>query len=232
HPISVYKDPKTEKYQCYSGQRRLAALEKLGHEKVPVIVREPMKPIEAKIRSASENLQRVDLNEKDKADVIRHLYDELGSRTRVARRLGRSLGFINRYLGFDAVVSEEGKKIVSEDKDITVDDAVKVYRVNPKSPEKKIKLLSGKARSEKNIIIETIQENPEASTITIQKEAEEEIERRRKEAEAVRAQREFTIYLPDRYVAGVQDASETLGKKEEDVVSGAVKEWLEEKGFV
>ncbi|KXB01932.1 hypothetical protein AKJ43_02860, partial [candidate division MSBL1 archaeon SCGC-AAA261D19] len=30
HPISVYKDPKTEKYQCYSGQRRLAALEKLG----------------------------------------------------------------------------------------------------------------------------------------------------------------------------------------------------------
>ena len=109
-PLVAFR--KGDRYELIVGQRRLMALIDLDWKEVPVLVRPSMNVKDAKIFSATENLQRVDLSPRDKADVFKYLYDKLGSEKKVASALGISVQTVTKFLGYKALVPDSIKKIV------------------------------------------------------------------------------------------------------------------------
>ena len=129
NPPLVQRDGKN-RYLLMSGQRRLAALKRLGAKVIPVLVLTNATKYdleEAKAASVVENLHRNKMNTKDMTSACILLTEKLG-KTKAAKSLGISAPTLNKYLGF-AAVPEKLKHYVP--KELSRDDAVRLYQATP-----------------------------------------------------------------------------------------------------
>ena len=132
-PITVLK--RDDKYEVVMGQRRLAAVKKLGWLNVPAFVHAPkeIRDIhEARIWSLVENLQREDLAPSDKAAAIRTLVEHYKSYATVAKRLGYAVEqTIRVWVGFDGIWPELKEMVDSGA--INRDDAMTLFEYQPRN---------------------------------------------------------------------------------------------------
>jgi len=117
----VQRDGKNS-YLLMSGQRRLAALKRLGAKKIPVLLLNNSTRYElddAKAASVVENLHRNKMNIHDTTAACVFLAESVG-KGQAAKSLGISSQTLRKYLGF-AAVPEKLKQYVP--KELSRDDA-------------------------------------------------------------------------------------------------------------
>ncbi|ABX13227.1 ParB/RepB/Spo0J family partition protein [Nitrosopumilus maritimus] len=129
NPPLVQKEGKNT-FLLMSGQRRLAAMKRLGAKKIPVhvLTKQTSYNLEnAKAASVVENIHRNDMNHKEIADSCKFLTEQMG-KSAAARSMGMSLPTLNKYLGFSGVPNRL-KLLVP--KVLSRDEMTKVYRIIP-----------------------------------------------------------------------------------------------------
>ena len=129
NPPMVQKNGKNE-YLLMSGQRRLAALKRLGAKKIPVLLlsnRTKYDLDNAKAASVVENLHRNKMNTKDLTAACVFLSESIG-KGKAAKSLGMSSQTLKKYLGF-AAVPDKLRQFVP--KELSRDDCTKLYQAVP-----------------------------------------------------------------------------------------------------
>ena len=127
NPPMVQKESKNS-YLLLSGQRRLAALKRLGAKKIPVLLLTQSTKYDlegAKAASVVENLHRNKMNTKDMTAACVFLTESVG-KAKAARSLGISFQTLKKYLGF-AAVPDKLKQFVP--KELSRDDCTKLYQI-------------------------------------------------------------------------------------------------------
>jgi len=125
----VQKESKNS-YLLMSGQRRLAALKRLGAKKIPVLLLTNSTRYDiqdAKAASVVENLHRNKMNTKDMTAACVFLVSSVG-KAKAAKSLGISSQTLKKYLGF-AAVPDKLKQFVP--KELSRDDCTKLYQSIP-----------------------------------------------------------------------------------------------------
>jgi len=113
-----------------SGQRRLAALKRLGAKKISVLLLNNSTRYDldnAKAASVVENLHRNKMSTKDTTAACVFLAESIG-KGKAAQSLGMSSQTLRKYLGF-AAVPEKLKQLVP--KELSRDDCTKLYQTIP-----------------------------------------------------------------------------------------------------
>ena len=139
----VQKESKNS-YLLLSGQRRLAALKRLGAKKIPVLLLTQSTKYgleDAKAASVVENLHRNKMNTKDTTAACVFLTESTG-KAKAAKSLGISSQTLKKYLGF-AAVPEKLREFVP--KELSRDDCVKLYQVIP-NVSKALRIADGSGR--------------------------------------------------------------------------------------
>ena len=129
NPPMVQKESKNS-YLLMSGQRRLAALKRLGAKKIPVLQLTQNTKYDlddAKAASVIENIHRNKMNTKDMTSACVFLAKSVG-KSKAARSLGISQQTLKKYLGF-AAVPDRLKEYVSGE--LSRDDITKLYQIIP-----------------------------------------------------------------------------------------------------
>ena len=129
NPPMVQKESK-DTYLLMSGQRRLAALKRLGAKKIPVLLLTQSTKYDldnAKAASVIENLHRNKMNAKDMTSACVFLTESVG-KNKAAQSLGISQQTLKKYLGF-AAVPDRLKEYVP--RELSRDDATKLYQIIP-----------------------------------------------------------------------------------------------------
>ena len=129
NPPMVQKESKNS-YLLLSGQRRLAALKRLGAKKIPVLLLTQSTRYDledAKAASVVENLHRNKMNIHDTTAACVFLTESVG-KAKAAKSLGISSQTLKKYLGF-AAVPEKLKQYVP--KELSRDDVTKLYQTTP-----------------------------------------------------------------------------------------------------
>ena len=132
NPPMVQKDGKNS-YLLMSGQRRLAALKRIGAKKIPVLLLTNSTKYDldnAKAASVVENLHRNKMNTKDMTAACVFLSESVGQ-SKAAKSLGISPQTLKKYLGF-AAVPDKLKEYVP--KKLSRDDATRLYQSIPNVP--------------------------------------------------------------------------------------------------
>lgn len=171
NPPMVQKDGKNS-YLLMSGQRRLAALKRLGAKKIPVLLLTNATKYDlenAKAASVVENLHRNKMNTKDMTAACVFLVSSVG-KSKAAKSLGISSQTLKKYLGF-AAVPDRLKQFVP--KELSRDDCTKLYQIVSNVP-KAIKIaeriipLDQKLRKE---YLKSLARSPKSSHVKLLKKA-------------------------------------------------------------
>ncbi len=171
NPPMVQKESKNS-YLLLSGQRRLAALKRLGAKKIPVLLLTHSTKYDvhdAKAASVVENLHRNKMNTKDMTAACVFLTESVG-KSKAAKSLGISSQTLKKYLGF-AAVPDRLRQFVP--KELSRDDCVKLYQVIPNpskavSVAEKIIPLDQKLRRE---YLKVLSRSPKSSHLKLLKKA-------------------------------------------------------------
>ena len=171
NPPLVQKEGKNT-YLLMSGQRRLAALKRLGAKKIPVHVitkKTEYDLDDAKAASVVENIHRADMTQKEIADACKFLTEQVGKAS-AAKSMGMSRPTLNKYLGF-AGVPDKLKSLVPEL--LTRDEMTKLYLAVPSIPKaekiaRKISKLEPKLRKK---YVSALLHSPKSSHKTLLKRA-------------------------------------------------------------
>ena len=169
----VQKESKNS-YLLLSGQRRLAALKRLGAKKIPVLLLTQNTKYDlkdAKAASVVENLHRNKMNVKDMTAACVFLSESVG-KSKAAKSLGISSVTLKKYLGF-AAVPEKLRQFVP--KELSRDDCVKLYHAIPNLSKavkiaEKIIPLDQKLRRE---YLKSLSRSPKSSHLKLLKKAKD-----------------------------------------------------------
>jgi ParB family chromosome partitioning protein len=129
NPLMVQRDG-SDSYLLMAGQRRLAALKKLGSKTAPVLIltKNSSCSIEdAKAVSIIENMHRKDMSAAEMIQSCQFLVERMG-RAEAAKTLGINRSTLNEHLGF-GVVPDEIRRMVP--KTISKRDAIRICKKIP-----------------------------------------------------------------------------------------------------
>jgi len=118
-----------DRYELIAGERRLRAAQRVGLDRVPVVLREasPERRFELAL---IENLQREDLSPLEEAEAYRRLIDEFGlTQEEIASRVGKSRPAIANALRLLAL--PESVKAQVENRELSAGHARAVLSVDP-----------------------------------------------------------------------------------------------------
>ncbi len=171
NPPMVQKESKNS-YLLMSGQRRLAALKRIGAKKIPVLLLTQNTKYDlenAKAASVVENLHRNKMNAIDMTAACVFLTESVG-KAKAARSLGISSITLKKYLGF-AAVPEKLKQFVP--KELSRDDCTRLYQIISNIPKavkvaEKLIPLDQKLRKE---YLRILSKSPKSSHLKILKKA-------------------------------------------------------------
>lgn len=171
NPPMIQKDGKNS-YLLMSGQRRLAALKRLGAKKIPVLLLTNATKYDledAKAASVVENLHRNQMNTKDMTAACVFLTESIG-KSKAAKSLGISSQTLKKYLGF-AAVPDKLRQFVP--KELSRDDCTKLYQIIPNIPKtvsiaERIIPLDQKLRKE---YLKSLARSPKSSHVKLLKKA-------------------------------------------------------------
>lgn len=133
NPITI-RNIGQNSYEIVAGQRRFMAFKLLERKTIPCIIKD-MNDDDALIISLSENLQRVNMTQKDKCDTFHKLYllfdkNEL----KLSKRINLSISQIRKYISIKENVSSEIIELMDKtgDQKITVETALLLSKNVPK----------------------------------------------------------------------------------------------------
>lgn len=163
NPPLVQKENKGT-FLLMSGQRRLAAMKRLGAKKIPVhvITKQTSYDLDnAKAASVVENIHRNDMNHKEIADSCKFLTEHMG-KSAAAKSMGMSSSTLNKYLGF-AGVPDRLKELVP--KQISRDEMTKLYLTIPniKKAEKIVDRISKLEPGLRKRYLQALSQSPKSS---------------------------------------------------------------------
>lgn len=173
NPPMVQKESKNS-YLLMSGQRRLAALKRLGAKKIPVLLLTQSTKYDlddAKAASVIENLHRNKMNTKDMTSACVFLTESVG-KNKAAQSLGISQQTLKKYIGF-AAVPDRLKEYVP--RELSRDDATKLYQIIPnvsKAVRIAEKIISINQRLRKQYL-HNLAKSPKSSHLKLLKNAKE-----------------------------------------------------------
>lgn len=163
NPPLVQKENKNT-FLLMSGQRRLAAMKRLGAKKIPVHVLTKQTSYDldnAKAASVVENIHRNDMNHKEIADSCKFLTENMG-KSAAAKSMGMSPSTLNKYLGF-AGVPDRLKALVP--KQISRDEMTRLYLIIPniKKAEKIVERVSKLESGLRKRYLQALAQSPKSS---------------------------------------------------------------------
>lgn len=214
------------RYKLISGQRRLLAVRDILKRKTirASVLTEPIGDIEARVLSLTENLARRNLDPKDIRIVCDYFYGKEGTIKKVAERLALSETTIRKYLSYNRLVTPSVKRIVEEEKRLTVDDAKKIAQFVPDEERQyriAEKLKEIRERPAKERVFDALREAP-------QEKPEQIFER----ADRMKYRLKFEIEFPEKISLGLEAASKDLEKDVVSVIKEVITDWLESRGYV
>ncbi|MCV0401333.1 MAG: ParB/RepB/Spo0J family partition protein [Nitrosopumilus sp.] len=163
NPPLVQKEKKNT-FLLMSGQRRLAAMKRLGAKKIPVhvLTKQTSYDLEnAKAASVVENIHRNDMNHKEIADSCKFLTEQMG-KSAAAKSMGMSVVTLNKYLGF-AGVPDRLRTLVPHQ--ISRDEMTKLYLTVPniKNAEKIVERISKLESGLRKRYLQVLSQSPKSS---------------------------------------------------------------------
>jgi ParB family chromosome partitioning protein len=219
NPPMVQKEGKS--YLLMSGQRRLAALKKLGAKKIPVLVltrKTEYKIPDAKAASVIENIHRKNMNVKDMADACAFLAEQMG-KSKAAQSLGLSMLTFKKYHGF-AGVPEKIKELVPQT--ISRDGAIKLYQIIP-NISKAVKIahqISELEPQTKKRYLKVLGHNPNLPHRKIMKKVG-----------SLPLQQNVSLRLSKRKTHGLDIQSRRQDLQPNDLANKIISDWLEKRGY-
>ena len=219
NPPMVQKEGNS--YLLMSGQRRLAAMKRLGAKKIPVLVLKRKAEHEipdAKAASVVENIHRKNMNVREMADACAFLADQMG-KSKAAQSLGLSMSTFKKYHGF-AGVPDKIKELVP--KIISRDDATKLHQSIP-DVSKAVKLAHQISEFEAQIrkrYLKVLARNPNLSHKKIMKKAR-----------SLTLQRNVSLRLSKRKTLGLDVQSRRQDLHPNELANKILSAWLEKRGY-
>lgn len=228
-PVSVYKN-EHGKYELLLGQRRFLALKELGHTTIKAeIVDPPKSPLEAKMRSLTENIVRKGMIDQDTIDAITEAFRHYGTFKRTSEETGLREDILRKWVNFDALPN-------------IVQDAVKDSQVSMKNAFKAAKALkwdSGEVEKDEKVLelaqeiekLESGAEKDQAVKIALADPGQsvEEIVKKAKNPKNIVKEVKIKLFSED--FEKLSTYSETEEETIEDAAAGLVKEGLQSKGY-
>jgi ParB family chromosome partitioning protein len=208
-------------YLLMSGQRRLAALKRLGAKKIPVLVLARKTEYEipdAKAASVVENIHRKNMNVKDMADACAFLAGQMG-KSKAAQSLGLSMSTFKKYHGF-AGVPDKLKELVP--KIISRDNATKLHQIIP-DVSKAVKIAHQISEFEpqtKKRYLKVLAHNPNSSHKKIMKKARSLV-----------LQQNVSLRLSKRKTRGLGIQSRRQDLHPNELANKIVSYWLRKRGY-
>jgi len=204
-----------------SGQRRLAALKRLGAKKIPVLVltrKTEYDTPDAKAASVVENIHRKNMNVKDMADACAFLAEQMG-KSKAAQSLGLSMSTFKKYHGF-AGVPDKLKELVP--KTISRDSATKLHQIIP-DVSKAVKIahqISELEPQTKKRYLKVLAHNPNLSHKRIMKKAR-----------SLALQQNVSLRLSKRKTRGLGVQSRRQDIHPNELANKIVSDWLSKRGY-
>jgi len=208
-------------YLLMSGQRRLAALKRLGAKKIPVLVLTRKTEYEipdAKAASVIENIHRKNMNVRDMADACAFLAEQMG-KSKAAQSLGLSMSTFKKYHGF-AGVPDKLKELVP--KTISRDGATKLHQIIS-DVSKAVKIahqISELDTPTKKRYLKVLAHSPSLSHKKIMKKAR-----------SLALQQNVSLKLSKRKARGLGVQSRRQDLQPNEFANKIVSDWLERRGY-
>ena len=208
-------------YLLMSGQRRLAALKRLGAKRIPVLVLARKTEYEipdAKAASVIENIHRKNMNVKDMADACAFLAEKMG-KSKAAQSLGLSMSTFKKYHGF-AGVPDKLKELVP--KTISRDSATKLHQIIP-DVSKAVKIAHQISELEPQIkkrYLKVLSHSPNLSHKRIMKKAR-----------SLALQQNVSLRLSKRKTRGLGVQSRRQDLHPSELANTIVSNWLSKRGY-
>ena len=115
-------------FELIAGQRRLTALMRLGKRAIPAMIVDTSNPTTLMLISLIENVQRVDIDDRDRAAAVEKLVEaNNGDYAAVAKMLGKPESTIRTWTGYHGVPDEI--KDMKDKKLLDVQEAIKLTRM-------------------------------------------------------------------------------------------------------
>src|SRR2546426_6078236 len=219
NPPMVQKEG--NRYLLMSGQRRLAALKRLGAKKIPVLVLARKTEYEipdAKAASVVENIHRKNMKVKDMADACAFLAGQMG-KSKAAQSLGLSMSTFKKYHGF-AGVPDKLKELVP--KTISRDNATKLHQIIP-DVSKAVKIahqISELEPQTKKRYLKVLAHNPNSSHKKIMKKTR-----------SFGLQQNVSLRLSKRKTLGLGVQSRRQDLHPNELANKIVSHWLRKRGY-
>lgn len=222
NPPLVQKEGR-DTFLLMAGQRRLAALKKLGAKKVPVLVvtKDTQFDLDnAKAASVIENLHRRDMDAKEMAASCVYLAEKMG-KSKAAKALGIMPKTLRQHLGF-AAVPDAIKQMVP--KTISRTDAIRICKVIPgnishaKDIANKISKYDGPAKKRYLDALEHLGANAEHSEII-------------KLANRFRAKQNISMKLSKRQAKGLAKIASDTEAEPNELARKIVLDYLKRRGY-
>lgn len=226
-PVILVK--RGDKYELPVGQCRFLAAKKAGLKKIPAMVYDDISPVEMRVISAIENLQRIDLTQADRAAAVYDLKREFGTNKAVAKALGYTEGWVSFMLGFKGL-PDEVKEMV-EEKKLTTQEAASLRHMLKWKPSKevvevakeiaKIPKKDARSRETRKMAVKLAKRMPTLSR-------EELIKRAVRKTSFIK----FTVSISDTELDALKRASEDEDEAPEDLAHRIINEWLVENQYI
>ena len=219
NPPMVQKEGRL--YLLMSGQRRLAALKRLGAKKIPVLVltrKTEYDTPDAKAASVIENIHRKNMNVKDMAIACAFLAEQMG-KSKAAQSLGLSMSTFKKYHGF-AGVPDKLKELVP--RVISRDNATKLHQIIS-DVSKAVKIAHQISKLElqtKKQYLKVLARSPNLSHKKIMKKAR-----------SFGLQQNVSLKLSKRKTRGLGVQSRRQDLHPNELANKIVSDWLEKRGY-
>jgi len=220
NPPMVQKDGNNS-YLLMSGQRRLAALKRLGAKTIPVLILSKNSSCsisDARAVSIIENLHRKDMSTSEMASSCEFLAEKMG-KSKAAQALGISRITLREYLGFGAVpnrVKEMVPKVISKK------DAVRICKII--SAESKVLDIIERIKKydvpQKRRYIDALEQLGNVEHIEVQKLAN-----------SFRARQNLSLKISKTQAKGLSKISRENNLEPAEFAQKIVIEYLSRKGF-
>ena len=226
-PVILVK--RGDKYELPVGQCRFLAAKKAGLKKIPAMVYDDISPVEMRVISAIENLQRIDLTQADRAAAVYDLKREFGTNKAVAKALGYTEGWVSFMLGFRGL-PDEVKKMVEEKKLTTTEAASLRYMLKWKPPKEVVEVAKDIAKiPKKDVRSREIRKTAISLARRMPTLSREELkERAVKKTSFIK----FAVSISDTEMDAIKRAAEDEDETPQDLAHRIINEWLVDNDYL
>ena len=224
-PIEVRRVGDGDFYEVVAGQRRFLSARMLGWKKIRAFILSKETLVKNdRILSLSENINRLDIDPKDRAMAIMQLLDEHdGDWIILSEILNRSVVTLRNWSSY-GYIPEKIQEMVTEKK-LGQGYARELVRFSEVEPEEMVKIAekigSTPETSRKNAIINSVRSRPKSTVEEISKKLEESEE-----------DISINLVFKARLAKAIKDEGNRRAENPSQLIISIIREYLDNKGLL